>query len=92
MKNEIDQLIIFTSANAQSRLETSIGIQTNPGIFLIVGLTFLDEKYKEPYHKCEVEFSFLEFREGHMYDLLCFTEKPLKPQRESTTQKFVNFG
>jgi hypothetical protein len=26
-----------------------------------------------------------------MYDLLCFTEKPLKPQRESSTQKFVNF-
>jgi hypothetical protein len=46
MKNEIDQLIIFTSANSQSRLETSIGLQTNPGIFLIIGLTFLDEKYK----------------------------------------------
>lgn len=54
MKNEVDQLILFTSADPQSRLETSIGVQTNPGIFLIVGLTFLDEKYKEPYHKCEV--------------------------------------
>ena len=26
-----------------------------------------------------------------MYDLLCYTEKPLQPQRESSTQKFINF-
>jgi len=59
LKNDIDQLFFFTSHNPLARLETSIGLQTNPGIFLIVGLTFLDEKYKEPYQKCDIEFSFL---------------------------------
>lgn len=26
-----------------------------------------------------------------MYDLLCYTEKPLQPQRESSTQNFISF-
>lgn len=50
---------------------------SNPGIFLIVGLTYLDEKYKEAYQRCDVEFCFLEVREGVMYDLGCYTGQPL---------------
>jgi len=42
IKNEVDQMFIFTSMNSTTRLETSIGLETNPGIFLIIGLTFLD--------------------------------------------------
>ena len=62
MKNGFDHLFFFSSLNTLARLETSIGLVTNPGIFLIVGLTFLDEKYKEYHQRCEIEFSFLECR------------------------------
>ena len=47
MKKGVDHLFFFSSLNTLARLETSIGLVSNPGIFLIIGLTFLDEKYKE---------------------------------------------
>jgi hypothetical protein len=91
MKNDVDQLFFFTSLNPLTRMETSIGLPTNPGIFLIIGLTYLDEKYKEAYQKCDVEFSFLEYRESQMFDLLCYTGQPLAPQKSSQGQTQVNF-
>jgi len=54
MKNDVDQLLFFTSLDPVCRIETSIGLPTNPGLFLIIGLTYLDEKYKESYQRCDV--------------------------------------
>jgi len=37
-----------------SRLDTAIGTKNNPGLFVMAGLTYLDEKYKEPHHRCDI--------------------------------------
>ena len=73
IKNEVDMLLLFSSTDPVARVETSIGTASNPGIFLIIGLTYLEEKYKDNHHRCDIEFSFMEFRDGQLFDLLCNT-------------------
>ncbi len=34
----------------------------------------------------------MEFKDGQMYDLLCYTEQPLSPQRECSSNNFAHFG
>lgn len=58
----------------------------------MAGLTYLDEKYKEAYHRCEVELSFLEFRDSQVYDLLCSTGQTLLSQRNADSKRFEGFG
>ena len=83
-------MILFTSLNALARVETSIGEASNPGIFLIMGLSYLDEKYRGSYQGCDIEISFLEYRDGFMYDLLCYTNDILMPQKDGNGD-FVDF-
>ena len=63
-------------------METSIGCQKNPGMFLIAGIGILDEKYQEDFTKFDIEVSFMEYVDGHFYDLLTFTKMPLKMIRK----------
>jgi hypothetical protein len=46
IKNGIDQCILFTGIEASARVESSIGNQANPGLFMIIAIAILDEKYK----------------------------------------------
>mgnify|MGYP000221089037 CR=1 FL=1 len=55
-----------------------------------MGLSYLDEKYKESYQKSDIEISFLEYRDGCMYDLLCYTNEALMPQKDGKGE-FVDF-
>lgn len=60
------------------RMETSIGCKKNPGMFLIVGIGILDEKYQEDFTKMDIEISFMEYSDGKFYDLLSYTKIPLR--------------
>ena len=46
---------------------------------MIAGIGILDEKYQVDHKKFDVEISFMEYREGKLYDLLSNTNYPLKP-------------
>jgi hypothetical protein len=46
--------MLFVGAENSSRLETSIGNNNNPGMFMIVAIAVLDEKYKESYEKFDI--------------------------------------
>lgn len=70
-------------------METSIGCKKNPGMFLILGIGILDEKYQEDFMKFDVEVSFMGYEEGRVYDLLAWTGVPLERVRQ---EQDISFG
>lgn len=40
-------------------METSLGLKKNPGIFMIIGISILDEKYQNDHKNFDVEISFV---------------------------------
>ena len=46
--------MLFLGAENESRLETSIGNNNNPGMLMIVAIAVLDEKYKDSYERFDI--------------------------------------
>ena len=54
-----DQMIFCCGMEEEARVQTSIGLKKNPGMFMIVAIGILDDKYQVDYTKYDIEVAFM---------------------------------